>query len=85
MSPGEVLAREEQKLVDTMLVVDLAHLARQGGSVLVVVSTDDDVWPGIRFALLLGAVLIHVHPIPGRSTPRQYRRLMTATYTEVSL
>ena len=42
---------DEQKLVDTLLVADLAHYSLEDAPAVVVVSADDDMWPGIAFAL----------------------------------
>ena len=78
-----MLAREEQKLVDSMLVVDLVHFAETTDESLVVVSADDDLWPGIRFALLREARVIHVIPRRSRVNRERYRRLETETYSQV--
>ena len=78
-----MLAREEQKLVDSMLVVDLVHFAETTDEPLVVVSADDDLWPGIRFVLLRGANVIHVIPRRGRVDRERYRLLETETYSQV--
>ena len=78
-----MLAREEQKLVDSMLVVDLVHFAETTDEPLVVVSADDDLWPGIRFVLLRGARVIHVIPRRSRVNRERYRRLETETYSQV--
>ena len=81
--PRTVLARAEQKLVDSMLVVDLFHFAETTNQPLVVVSADDDLWPGIRFVLLRGAHVIHVMPRRGRGNGERYRNLETETYSQV--
>lgn len=83
VEPRRVLAREEQKLVDSMLVVDLVHFAETTDQPLVVASADDDIWPGIRVALLRGARVIHVIPRRRRMDPERYRRLKTETYSQV--
>ena len=56
-----LLSRREQKLVDTMIVADLIHLASRGETPIGLVSSDDDMWPGILSALNIGASVIHVH------------------------
>jgi hypothetical protein len=38
----------------------------------------------MRLALLLGAEIIHVHPITGRLTPAHYRSFQTGRYREAS-
>lgn len=81
VTPRDVLGRNEQKLVDSMLVVDLVRLARTSEPI-VLVSSDDDMWPGIREALLRGARVLHVH---ARTQPPQYRPLTTKTYTRIAV
>lgn len=81
----DVLTRAEQKLVDTMMVADLLYLStREEHPVISVVSSDEDLWPGIKSALLMGKSMLHVHPKPGRSTPIHYRTVPNTTYTELS-
>ncbi len=67
----DVLRRGEQKLIDTMITSDLIFLATQGQKDLVVVSSDDDIWPGIRTALELGATITLVHT-KKRLVPNDY-------------
>ena len=83
VEPRTVLTRAEQKLVDSMLVVDLMHFADTTDQPLVVVSADDDLWPGIRFVLLQGARVIHMIPWRGRVDAERYRNLKTETYSQV--
>lgn len=85
VTPRAVLERAEQKLVDSMLIIDLVHLAEATSEPLVVVSADDDLWPGIRFVLLRGAQVVHVVPRRHRRTPGPYRRLETPTYSQVDM
>lgn len=80
-----VLARPEQKLVDTMLTADLITAALHSEKVIAIVSTDDDMIPGIRTALLRGTSVIHLHPVPGRSTPRHYLSTMPAGYRQENI
>lgn len=79
VTPESVLWRGEQKLVDSMLVVDLVRLAQAAKEAIVLVSSDDDMWPGIRAALLTGAQVLHV----SMRKPGQYQRLTTTTYSRV--
>lgn len=79
-----VLTKPEQKLVDTMIAVDLVYLAQLNRDTLVVVSADDDIWPGIQLALMQGARVLHVHPLQGRTTPAHYSSLATGLYSQVS-
>ena len=47
-------------MVDTMLVADMIHLAQRGDDKFVVVSSDDDLWPGMLSAMASGSTVIHV-------------------------
>jgi len=69
----DVLRKDEQKLIDTMITSDMIFLATKGEKDLVVVSSDDDIWPGIRTAVELGArvTLVQTHR---RATPAAYTR-----------
>jgi len=75
----QLLTRAEQKLVDTMLVADLIHLASSGETSMVVVSSDDDLWPGMLMAMSQGVHVGHVctkhfsnHRLYGGSFRNQY-------------
>ena len=81
-TPHSVLARNEQKLVDSMMVVDLLRLAQTTSELLVLVSSDDDLWPGIRGALLHEAHVLHIH---GRRSPSQYQPLTTKKYSQIAI
>lgn len=66
---SEVMVRDEQKMVDTLIVADMAHEAFVGKATeLVLVSSDVDMWPGILLALTSGCAIIHWHTTPGSST-----------------
>jgi len=83
VEPETVLSRAEQKLVDSMLVVDLIHFADMTDRQLIVVSADEDFWPGMRFVMLRGARVIHVIPWRGRVNTERYRSLETETYFRI--
>jgi uncharacterized LabA/DUF88 family protein len=57
---GEILSRAEQKLVDTMLVTDTIFLANSAEKQIVIVSSDDDMWPGMLTAMSLGTMVFHM-------------------------
>ncbi len=59
---SDVLFRREQKLIDTMLACDLIHTSRIGCDFIIVVSSDDDLLPALRIALLNGTPLARLHP-----------------------
>lgn len=65
----DLLKRNEQKQVDTLLVADMAELAlRQGAKRVAVVSSDADMWPGVLLCLTAGTAVCQVHTSPGLST-----------------
>lgn len=65
VTPVDILNKQEQKLVDTMIVSDISYLATQATSpAIAVVSADYDIWPGIVNALAFGTSVLHVHPKP---------------------
>lgn len=66
---GDIFVRDEQKMVDTLIVADMAqcvHVAK--ASDVVVVSSDTDMWPGVLLALRAGCSVIHVHTKHGWRT-----------------
>ena len=75
---------KQQKLVDTMLVSDLIYLAHSESDPVIVVSSDDDLWPGIRTALHLGVPVHHVHTLP-RRTSDVYSSAVTTSYYEYNI
>ena len=85
VSPETAFYRTEQKLVDSMIVVDLVHYAINQDEHLVVVSGDDDMWPGLRYALLQNAKVTHIIPRTNGRRESPYKRLSTKSYTLVTL
>lgn len=81
VTPRNVLRRSEQKLVDSMLVVDLVTLGQTVSELIVLVSSDDDMWPGLRAALLHNARVLHV----SARTPPQYQSLTTQGYSRITI
>lgn len=64
VSAQDLLYRNEQKTVDTMLTCDLIYAHHQGLDSVVLVSGDDDFIPPVRTLLLRGASITRVHPKP---------------------
>lgn len=64
------LYRGEQKMVDTMIVADLIHMCMSGAPRLFLVSSDDDFWPGIKTALLLGTAITRIETQLRNFAPR---------------
>lgn len=66
----EMLVRDEQKMVDTLMVADMAHLVFFGQAQdVVVVTSDTDIWPGVLLAIKAGCAVTQVHAIPNMRTP----------------
>ena len=66
---GDVLVRDEQKMVDTLLIADIAsHAFTSKASDVVVVSSDIDMWPGVLLALRTGCSVTHMHTKAGWRT-----------------
>lgn len=78
-----VLERGEQKVVDSMLVVDLIY-ASQSGVQVVLVSRDDDMWPGLRLAACTGSGLVHLLTKSDSNLPSYYSSLRSGAYTCLS-
>ncbi len=85
VSPDDAFIRPEQKLVDSMIVVDLIHSSTHQKEHVVLVSGDDDMWPGIRYALLNGACITHLVPRSPRRKEYLHDHLLTNRYTFVEL
>lgn len=57
---NNVFGRSEQKLVDVMLASDLLFIAYQLKEPLAIVSSDHDMWPAIRQAVVAEGQILHV-------------------------
>jgi len=80
-----MLFRSSQKLVDSMLAVDLVTLATRRADSLAVVSSDDDVWPALHAVLHLGTSVVQVHTKPGAILRHPYVRPGRAGYVPVEM
>ena len=78
--PQDLLTRKEQKVVDTMIVADLAYADIQGYADLCVVSRDDDVWPGLGIAVLKAKNLFHVTTAKSIRLPKYFGALLSPPY-----
>jgi len=78
--------RDEQKLVDVMLATDLLYLARGCSQPCVVlVSSDQDLWPAILEASDSGTVLVHVQTQSASDTRLYERMVDPAHYRKTTL
>lgn len=75
-----VLVCDEQKMVDTLIVADLAHEALVlRASDLVMVSSDVDMWPGVILAARAGCNVIHIHTKAGWRTQRHLMKTLVSS------
>jgi uncharacterized LabA/DUF88 family protein len=85
LRPHHFITKGEQKLVDTMLAADLFFQQVLRLPRAVIVSSDDDIWPAIKTVVDLGMHVIHIHTLPGHSTPTFYARGPMPLYTQLNL
>lgn len=78
--PRDVLKRKEQKVVDTMIVADLAVAESCDYKNLCVLSRDDDIWPGLCLAALKATNLVHVTTASSTRVPKYYSVLTSPRY-----
>lgn len=84
LSTTDLLRKAGQKLVDTMMTADIIHIATNGTDDICITSSDDDLWPGIKSALLLNRRVIHLHTERKASAAR-YSQNAGPNYTELTL
>ena len=76
----DLLVRDEQKMVDTLLVADVAQLALvQRAPNVVLVSSDTDMWPAVLLALRIGSNVIHIHTTTGWRTQSHLLRTLSTS------
>lgn len=85
IKPSDIMYRAEQKLVDTMLTADLIYYATNRTQVLCIVTSDDDLWPGIASALCNGVKILHMHTHSTRITPRYYSSGLGSNYMQLHM
>lgn len=84
VQPRDVLNKQEQKVVDSMIVADLIHLADEGDQGLCVISRDDDIWPGLLMASKSAHTLVHVCTQDTSRMPDYYKYIPSPPYRRVS-
>lgn len=85
VTQADLLRKTEQKLVDTMLISDLLFLTMRKIPGLVVVSSDDDLWPGIRTSIGLGGDIVLLHTRKRRTLPGEYTVGLASTLRQLNL
>ena len=83
IKPKDIFYRGEQKLIDTMLTSDLIYSSNQSKN-LCIVSSDDDLWPGIITTLIQGKKVLHIYPKMHRM-PYSYTRNAGNNYIQRNL
>jgi len=64
VTTGNLIYRNEQKIVDTMLACDLIYAANGSSDQVILISGDDDFLPPLRAVLLSGTAAVRIHPRP---------------------
>tara|TARA_R110001599_G_scaffold1889_4_gene9962 strand:+ start:432717 stop:433508 length:792 start_codon:yes stop_codon:yes gene_type:complete len=82
---NDVLEKNEQKLVDTMITSDIIYLSFNDNTELCVVTSDDDILPGINTALYNNTKLIHLHTHSNRKTPTYYIPTSNNSYVQLNM
>lgn len=80
-----LISRDEQKLVDTMLVSDLIFYSCIRKVPTCIISADDDMWPGIIAATSLGGYIHHIKPKATGDSHRFYTPIHSQNYRQFSL
>lgn len=81
--PQEVFYRQEQKVVDAMMVADLIFDAQATKDWNSVVSRDDDIWPALSIACAHSKRLTHISTASATRVPSYYNSLATPPYHRV--
>lgn len=79
--PADVLERGEQKVVDTLMVADLIFHAIDGGEDAVVVTRDDDIWPGLIVASRTLRNLFHISTTEASRLPPYFSKVSAPPYS----
>ena len=67
VTSNDLVYRQEQKIVDTMLTCDMVYAPTQDYQHLVLISGDEDFVPPLRTVLLRGTPVARFHPQPNSS------------------
>jgi hypothetical protein len=81
--PGTLLHRQEQKIVDAMMVADLIFDSQSTRGWNVVVTRDDDIWPGLSIASAYSNKLTHISTNEARRVPAYYSALTSPPYHRI--
>jgi hypothetical protein len=84
VQPDGVLHKQEQKVVDSMMVADLIDGSLAEESMLGVVSRDDDVWPGLYMASRTAKSVVHISTSVSPRVPKYYEALPSPPYKRIN-
>lgn len=83
---SDFIRHTAQKMVDTMLTSDLIYWAyRPQSPQLAIVSSDDDMWPGIRTAIAIKPPIIQIHTKRSPGHAAYVGKMSTTSYVEINL
>jgi hypothetical protein len=90
MMAQDLLVRDEQKMVDTLMVADMAHAAYvDKDDDIVVITSDTDIWPGVLLAIKAGCAVTQIHATPNMRTPVALTNMLPSRiksyFNEISL
>ena len=83
VQPQDLLYKQEQKVVDTMMVADMILSSMDGVAHIAVVTRDDDIWPGLSIASAKATSLIHISTAAATRVPDYYNALRSPPYRRV--
>lgn len=81
LRPKNFLYRGTQKLVDNMIASDIFYLC-SNNLITIIVSSDEDFWPSIYYAIKTSNRVIHIHCKNNRQMPSHYTILSNEYYIE---
>lgn len=81
----DIFTRNEQKMVDSMIVSDMFFSHLNAHAELAVVSSDDDLWPAIRMLLGRGMRIFHIHTNATRQTRSFYLQGVGSDYVQLHM
>ncbi len=80
LRPADILYRMEQKVVDTLMVADMASARLCGYQDICVVSRDDDIWPGLCLAAQFAKNVVHVSTAKSSRLPKYFAAIPSPPY-----
>jgi len=82
ITPEDILYKGVQKLVDNMISCDVFYLLKKDLKPIVIVTSDEDFWPTIFFAIKSLVKIIHIQTKQNTSTKVIYKNTSNNYYVE---